>query len=348
MNGLLDDMLQYIADYTLWQPGATVLVAVSGGPDSLCLLHLLCRIRASRQLVLHVAHLDHQLRPAAAAADADFVARTAAAWDVRATIESRAVRPLAPQFGGIEAAARAVRYGFLRDTALAVGAHVVATGHHADDQAETVLQRLLRGAGPTGLAGMRPCLAWARWQAIGFPPLADAPASGRSPALVRPLLATPRATILDYCAAHQLEPRHDESNQSPDYLRNRVRGYIIPELKAYNSNIVGALVRTARICADEDALLAELLDQQWPELAEVSETRVQLDRERLARMHRALCRRALRRAASSLAPEVEIGADHLDRMLRLLTRPHGRLQLPGALWMRVAPDIVIVERGRAG
>jgi tRNA(Ile)-lysidine synthase TilS/MesJ len=238
-----------------------------------------------------------------------------------------------------------VRYGFLRDMALAVSADAIATGHHADDQAETVLLRLLRGAGPGGLAGMRPLLAYEHWQGIGHSPtgVPAEPALTR-PSLIRPLLPLSRAEIEGYCAAHGIEPRYDVTNRAPEFLRNRVRDHIIPMLRTYNSNIVGALGRTARVCAEEDALLSQLLEIEWPRLAVVEEGTITLHRQRFASLHRALQRRALRHAAALLAPEVELGAEHLDRMLRLVGRPSGRLQLPGALWMRARKQAIILER----
>ncbi len=340
-KGLIDHIAAFVAEHALWQPGARLLVAVSGGPDSLCLLHLLRRLAAPHELVLHVAHLDHGLRTGSAE-DARFVAEIAADWGIPCTVATRDVRPLAAAYGGLEAAARAVRYAFLRETALAIDAAVVATGHNADDQAETVILRLLRGAGPGGLAGMRPRLDFDDWRDIGSPPV-DKPRGPAGPALVRPLLATPRDAIDAYCAQHNLVPRHDETNQSPEYLRNRVRGYIIPQLKAYNSNIVSVLGRTARVCADEDACLAELLDRQWPSLVRQGEGQIRMDQEEFRKLHRALRRRALRRAVALLAPRIELGAEHLDRMLGLAERPQGRLQLPAGIWMRVAGNTISLQ-----
>jgi tRNA(Ile)-lysidine synthetase-like protein len=343
VSGLRDDVVAFVAANDLWQSGATLLVAVSGGPDSLCLLSLLKELSSIQELALHVAHLDHALRPDSAA-DAHFVVEVAQSWEIPVTVARCDVQELAGRYGGVEAAARAVRYGFLRDTALAVGATAVATGHNADDQAETVVQRLLRGAGPGGLAAMRPRLSYEQWAGIGVPAALDGRKYAARPNLVRPLLASPRSLIEAYCVEHGLNPRHDRTNQSPEYLRNRVRDHIIPLLKTYNSNIVGTLGRTARIAADEDALLRELLDQEWQTLVTVSPDRVQVHRSVYMDLHRALQRRALRRAASIIAPGVELGADHLDRMMDLARRSHGRLQLPGGLWMHVTRQGMALER----
>ncbi len=346
MAGLLQQVGDFVAQQALWRPGAALLLAVSGGPDSLCLLHLLCRLRRTQDLLLHVAHFDHGLR-ADSAGDAAYVAAIARDWDLPYTGGTGDVRGLIPAYGGVEAAARAARYGFLRDTALALGVDAVVTGHHADDQAETVIMRLLRGAGPSGLAAMRPFLPFHRWHSIGAPAASIAGVPEEQPALVRPLLRSTRGALLKYCTAHHLEPRHDVTNESSEYLRNRVRGYIIPLLKTYNANIVGALGRTAGVCADEDALLAELLDREWPALVREGEGQVCLDRQACERLHRALRRRALRKAAALLAPGTELSADHLDRMLRLVEQPHGRLQLPSGVSVRATRDLIILEQAEA-
>lgn len=343
MAGLLQQVSIFVEQQGLWRPGASLLVAVSGGPDSLALLHLLSRLQRTQQLQLHVAHFDHGLRPDSGD-DADFVGEIAAKWKLPYAGATADVRALAPVYGGIEAAARAARYGFLRDTALALGVDAVTTGHHADDQAETVVMRLLRGAGPTGLAAMRPRLRYDQWRNIGEHIGSTELASGEGPALVRPLLRVERAGLLAYCSEHGLDPRHDSTNDSPDYLRNRVRGYIIPLLKTYNTHIVGALGRTAAICSDEDALLVELLEREWPRLVTKGGGSICLDRQACARLHRALRRRALRKAGAEVAPQVELNADHLDRMLHLAGKSRGRLQLPGGLSMRTTRDLIILER----
>ncbi|HSH81479.1 MAG TPA: tRNA lysidine(34) synthetase TilS [Herpetosiphonaceae bacterium] len=343
-SSLVEQVGQFAAEQGLWRLEALLVVAVSGGPDSLALLHILHRLAPEQRLRLHVAHLDHRLRPDSAD-DARFVVDVAAAWELPVTTATHDVRPLASVYGGVEAAGRAVRYGFLLSVALSLSADAVVTGHNADDQAETVLQRLLRGAGPSGLAGMRPALDFEQWRGIGVSDAGEQEPSERGPSLVRPLLAVERTAIEDYCREQGLEPRHDPSNQSPEYLRNRVRGYILPQLKAYNSNIVAAVGRTARICADEDALLSDLLEQHWPSLAQSERGRITMERAVFEQMHRALRRRALRRAAALIAPDVELGAAHLDRMQRVAQQAQGVLQLPGGLTMHVAGRSLTLTRG---
>src|SRR5512138_2298231 len=167
MASLIAEVRAYVAAQRLIGPGAPVAVAVSGGPDSLCLLHVLNRLRLDLGFTLHVAHLDHQIRGEESAAEARFVAGLAHDWGLPATVSASDVPALArTQRLNLHAAARLARYTFLAQVAQSIGAQAVAVAHHANDQAETVLLHLLRGAGPDGLRGMRPAVPWQEWSPI--------------------------------------------------------------------------------------------------------------------------------------------------------------------------------------
>lgn len=323
MTTRIEQVLAFCDRYALLRTGTMIVVAVSGGPDSLSLLHLLRQIAPLRQLQLHVAHLDHRLRPDSVA-DAEFVAQIAAEWQIPATIGQADVGAIArEQRTGIEETARAVRSRFLLATGQTVGAAAIALGHTADDQAETVVMRLLRGAGPSGLAAMRPKR------------LADeySEQSSREPImLIRPLLETTRAQVEAYCAEQQLIPRYDSSNELPIFTRNRVRGYIIPLLKTYNPAIVATLGRTARVCAEEDELLNDLTEQVWTEIAQVDASGIVFERQRWDQLHRALQRRLLRKAAQLVDVEAELEAKHIDAILAAIAANRRRVQLPQGLW----------------
>lgn len=321
MTARMEQVLAFCDRYALLPTGATIVVAVSGGPDSLCLLHLLGRIATERRLRLHVAHLDHRLRPDSAA-DAAFVVQIAAEWQIPVSVEQADVGMIARERrAGIEETARAIRSRFLLETALEIGADAIALGHTADDQAETVVLRLLRGAGPSGLAAMRP-----KRPADEY--------SGVSPQvmLIRPLLETSRAEVETYCTEQQLTPRYDSSNESPIFTRNRVRGYIIPLLKTYNPAIVATLGRTARICAEEDELLSELAEQVWASIAQTDANSVTFDRQRWQQLHRAIQRRLIRKAAQTLDTAAELEAKHIDAILAAIADNRRRVQLPRGLW----------------
>jgi tRNA(Ile)-lysidine synthetase-like protein len=336
MEALTQSVLRFSDRHDLLPHHARIVVAVSGGPDSLCLLHLLHHeIGPRRSLELHVAHLDHRLR-ADSQHDAQFVAATATAWALPFTIGTSDVAALAREtHTGLEAAGRTARYAFLVHTAQQIGARAIAVGHTADDQAETVIQRVLRGAGVHGLAAMRP-----RRFALDPPPAEHPPLF-----IVRPLLQTTRAAVEAYCAAYELRPRTDPTNESGPFLRNRVRDHILPLLKTYNPSIVDTLGRVARVCAVDDDLLEALADDAWQQAAQHMADQVVFEREHFEQTHPAIQRRLVRRSVQTLRPHVELQAQHIDLVLDAITMRRRRMQLPGGLWLHNdAHSVVITTR----
>ncbi len=241
----------FCATHGLLGPGERVVVGVSGGPDSLCLLTVLARLAPANGLAVLVAHFDHGLRPASAG-EAGFVQAQAEARGLAFRAGSGATRAVAAaRHMSLEAAARELRYDFLAGVARAAGARRVAVAHTADDQAETVIMRFLRGSGLAGLRGMLP--------------LAEVPGH-RDLALVRPLLGITRAEVLAYCAEHNLQPLQDESNLDRSFLRNRVRHELLPILEDYNPNIRAVLGRMAAVLAGEHELVRGAVAQLWARL----------------------------------------------------------------------------------
>jgi tRNA(Ile)-lysidine synthetase-like protein len=312
------------------RPGATLLVAVSGGPDSLCLLHALCALRSERALKLHVFHLDHQLRGEQSAAEAEFVAATARAWELPITLLAHDAHAAA-QGGNLSAGARELRYRLLAETALAIGATAVLTAHQADDQAETVLINLLRGAGPDGLAGMQTHTPWEAWRrtAWGF-------ADAAGPPLVRPFLGIRRTQIDAYCREHGLEPRHDPSNTDPAYARSRIRHELLPYLATYNPQISAALTRTAAVCAADAEYIRLQLEAAWPTLVQARPGGFAFDGARWQALHPALQRAALRHAHALLADGRPIGLEQIDHARAVALSGVGkRAELPGKITLTV-------------
>jgi len=257
---LLDQVRRAIARHDLIDRGSTVVVGVSGGADSVGLLHALIALAPEYDLRLHVAHLDHQLRGAAARADADFVRELARRWNLPHTIESRDVRTFArDQHLSLEEAARQVRYTFLIEAALAQGSQTIAVAHHADDQAESVLMHFLRGSGLAGLRGMRPKT---RLADFGFQTV-DVKRRSADLQLIRPLLDVPRAAIEAYCAQHNLSFRIDATNADTTYFRNRLRHELLPLLATYNPAIKAILRRTAEVVQGDYELLEAHRNFAW-------------------------------------------------------------------------------------
>ncbi len=219
MTGIVPKVLATAEQYRMFAGCTRAVLAVSGGPDSLCLLHVMSELRERHfpGMALHVGHLHHGMRGAEADEDARLVAETAHYLQVECTVEHCNVPQLAYEHGeGEEAAGRRARYDFLGRLAMRTGASRIVTGHHADDQAETVLMRVMRGAGPRGMGGIPPVRP--------HTPASDV-------LIVRPLIDCTRAEIEAFVAARGITPRLDRTNLSDKYLRNRVRRRIMPLLE---------------------------------------------------------------------------------------------------------------------
>lgn len=220
----------------------SVVLAVSGGADSLCMAAALLELQVVLHIVPTIAHLNHGLRGQAADDDADFVQRFADQHHAQIILGSRDVRGIADaRHLSIEAAARMARYEFLQSAAITVGANYIAVAHNADDQAETVLLRLIRGSGVAGLQGMRSVsLLHVEYTATPSRIL-----------LLRPLLGVSREQIECYCRSNQLQPRRDETNDELHHARNRIRHELLPLLRQYNPGIRTVLARLAETAATD-------------------------------------------------------------------------------------------------
>jgi tRNA(Ile)-lysidine synthase len=241
MHALVAQVEAAVRQRGLLAEGAGVLVAVSGGVDSMVLLHALHALAAGQGGRLVVAHFNHRLRGAASEGDARFVERAARRLGLECVVEAGDVRGLARARGwSVEMAARELRHEFLARTAKRLGLGVVALAHHADDQVELFFLRLLRGAGG-GLAGMK-------WRS---PSPAD-----KSVMLIRPLLDQPKAALAAFARAKKIRFREDGSNASVDILRNRVRRELLPLLRRrYAPGSERAVLRAMEIVGDEAAFV---------------------------------------------------------------------------------------------
>jgi tRNA(Ile)-lysidine synthase len=327
-------------------PQWPVVVGVSGGPDSLCLLDVLARL----VFPVVVAHLDHGLRPESQD-EAKSVREIASRYGLPFVLGQEDVQSYARTKGlSMEEAARAVRYEFLFSQAELHKAQAVAVGHNADDQVETVLMHLLRGAGPSGLGGME------------FHSLPNA--WSRNIALVRPLLNVWREEIEAYLAARELKPAQDLSNQDVRFYRNRLRHELIPFLESYNPRIKSHMWQTAEILRQENGLLDELVNEAWAACAREQGGAIALRLEAFKSQPLPTQRRLLRRAIAHLRPglrDVDYAAiqralDFVESPSRsgqadlitglLLKREGDRLwltdreaDLPAGDWPQIAPGV---------
>ncbi|MFZ5775350.1 MAG: tRNA lysidine(34) synthetase TilS [Thermodesulfobacteriota bacterium] len=305
MHFLVKKTARLIASRDLLPAGSLCVVAVSGGADSMALLHLLAEMAPFVGVSLLVAHVDHGLRPAEAGQEAKAVREAAARLDLPCEIGAVAVRSHARENGlSLEHAARELRYRFLRDCAARHGAGRIAVGHTADDQAEEVLLRMIRGSGRAGLSGM---------------------ALFSEGQVIRPLLTTTRQEVLAYLASRGIAHCEDSSNQDRRFLRNRIRLDLLPMLAGRFNPAIGETLReTAAILAAEEELLAALAGQACEEVMaeDQEEGALLLDLVRLAAHPLALQRRVLEAACWRMGcrPSFRL----IDQLLRLaLAGPEG-------------------------
>jgi tRNA(Ile)-lysidine synthase len=296
--------------HRMFAPGSRVLVAVSGGPDSLCLLHALARLRRLFKIHPVCFHFDHALRKGSGA-DAAYVRRQATRLGVPFFLRRATSKPGRGQ--SIEAWARTVRYEALTSVLEEIGGGVAATGHTADDQAETVLLALLRGGGLHAVSGMQPV----------------------SGSLVRPLLDTTREETERFCRSLRLRPRQDPMNDDPAFMRVGIRTRVIPQLeRAMGRNLRSALVRTAALLRQDAEFLDELAAAAGQELVvEQGAGAILLHADRLRSLVAPLAGRVVRRVLLDLGAVPEAG--HIEAVIGLAhARPGRSRTLPGGLLAR--------------
>ncbi|MDZ4246875.1 MAG: tRNA lysidine(34) synthetase TilS [Dehalococcoidia bacterium] len=311
---------QSLQQNKLVSPGEKWLVGVSGGPDSVCLLHLLNLLKDNLGITLHVAHLNHGLRSRAASADADYVADLARLLGIPYTGAKKDVRGFKKEHHcSLEEAAREVRYLFLSQLAGEVNADKVAVAHTADDQAETILLHLLRGTGSKGLAGMSAVEKW------------DSCFTGADITVVRPLLDLWRYDTEAYCEYYRLSPRRDASNSSPRFVRNRIRSELLPLLQSFNPRIKESLVKTGQLVSGEQESLRALASTLEDKLLRKEDNRVTLDIDGVLACSSSLQGHILRSAWNLLAGNLrDLEARHVEKMKLLLRQRTGtRIHLPG-------------------
>ena len=321
---LLTRVTAYLSRHAmLIPPSQRIGVAVSGGADSVVLLHLLHQLCSHFACQLHVLHVNHHLRAAASDADESFVRQLAASFDLPITIEQ--AQPPSTQ---IEQQTRDLRRTFFQRAMRECKLNAVALGHTRSDQAETVLFRLLRGTGITGLAAMRPVT---------------------SDHLIRPLLSCTRAEIREWATAQNITWRDDSSNLDTAFTRNRLRLETLPNLAAtYNPNLEALLAQFADLAQTEEGYWQHEIDALYPQFVAQTRFGLQIAVSKLLGLHLTVQRRLLRRAILALRGHLHaIECEHIDAVLALCQTEegHNRVIIPGVDALRSFSQLLLSENG---
>lgn len=322
-DDLLARVKQTLATHHMLAAGDRVLVGVSGGPDSITLLHLLSRLTPELKVRLGVAHLNHCLRGASADRDAEVVRQTAAALGYPCHIGRAHVLKVKQQLGlSLEAAARRVRYAFFKKTMANAGYNKLALGHHMDDNAEQMLMVLLRGAGPRGLSGIAPV---------------------RDKRIIRPLINARRSQIEAFVAQENITCVSDASNDDLRFVRNRIRHHLLPLLASdYNPRIATHLNRLADVMRTEETWIEGLVTTPYDEaLLNRGQGTLTLSADSVRQAHPALARRLIRTALQDLTGTLQrITFSHVQSVLGMLLDGGAEKErhLPGGIRARRSGD----------
>lgn len=326
MGFIVQDVRNTIEKYKMLQSGDKVIIGVSGGPDSLCLLHVLKGLADEYGVTLYAAHLNHQFRGKAADEDAGYVADICRDWGIKAFIETFDVPAYAKRTGlSPEEAGREIRYRLFDQVCSSVGGNKIAVAQNLNDHVETVLMRFMRGSGIEGLKGIEPV----------------------RDNIIRPLLEISRDRIEAYCRDAKLAPRIDLTNLEPVYLRNKIRLELLPYLmENFNPNIMTTLARFSSLVKDENDYLEAQAEDVFRQIAQSAEDRIMYNRSDLLKQHAALQRRLVRIGIEKLLEGLQsFEFKHIEGVLALLSKPTGAaVMLPNKLRAYISYEWLILTK----
>lgn len=311
---VFEKVLSTIDKHNLIEDGDKIVLGISGGPDSVCLLHILNRLKEKLDIELYVAHLNHQIRGIEAQKDALYVADICEKMGITYFLKSIDVPKYCKDNGlSIEEGARKLRYEMFNEIKQKTKSNKIAIGHNLNDQAETVLMRIMRGTGLQGLRGIE---------------------YSRENGIIRPLLDVERKEIEDYCEIHNLNPRIDESNLENIYTRNKIRLELIPYMKDnFNTNLIESIVRMSNNLRTDSDYIESDAEEKFKNICKVSSDSVEVDINSFNKLHNAIKVRVLRKGIKSILGDTNfIDQKHIDDVMefeseskinKMLTLPRG-------------------------
>lgn len=311
---VFEKVLSTIDKHNLIEDGDKIVLGISGGPDSVCLLHILNRLKEKLDIELYVAHLNHQIRGIEAQKDALYVADICEKMGITYFLKSIDVPKYCKDNGlSIEEGARKLRYEMFNEIKQKTKSNKIAIGHNLNDQAETVLMRIMRGTGLQGLRGIE---------------------YSRENGIIRPLLDVERKEIEDYCEIHNLNPRIDESNLENIYTRNKIRLELIPYMKDnFNTNLIESIVRMSNNLRTDSDYIESDAEEKFKNICKVISDSVEVDINSFNKLHNAIKVRVLRKGIKSILGDTNfIDQKHIDDVMefeseskinKMLTLPRG-------------------------
>lgn len=327
-SGLIDIVRKTIEKHDMISPGDRVIIGVSGGPDSLCLLHILNQLKKELDIELFIAHINHCLRGVEADLDEEFVIQYAGQLNLDAYSKRVNVKEYAKTHKmTLEEAGREIRYSFFEDVSKQVRANKIVVAHNLNDHIETFLFNLIRGSGMEGLKGIEPIRG----------------------NIIRPLIESDRNNIELYCQENQLTPRIDASNSETIYTRNQIRLGLIPYLKEkFNVNIVKSLNRTSQLIYDENSFLCSIAEKYYTEcLLEEGKDVIKLSIKRFNQLHVAVKRRIIRLIIEKLKDELRaVEKIHIDNVLEILLREKTgtRIYVPSGIVIKIEYGKIVIAK----
>jgi tRNA(Ile)-lysidine synthase len=310
---IIDLVKDSIAKHSMISAGDRILAGLSGGADSVCLLSILDHLKNALGVELSAAYIDHGFRPDETTAEIEFCSKLCSERNIAFSTTKINAKVYAESEGlNKQEAARDLRYKALEEIAAQNGANKIALAHNANDQAETLLMHLVRGSGPLGLSGI--------------PPIRGL--------IIRPLIETQRSEIEEYLSKEGLHYVTDSSNLKDDYLRNRIRHFIMPSLININKDFIQAALRTTNIIRDEERYFAVLVTKTLMKMiSRKSDTAIELFLGPMEYMDTALLRRVLRRALSETRSLRGLGLDHIEDLMKLIKygQSGDRIYLPHSI-----------------
>ena len=311
---VFEKVLSTIDKHNLIEDGDKIVLGISGGPDSVCLLHILNRLKEKLNIELYAAHMNHQIRGIEAQKDALYVADLCDKMGITYFVKSIDVPKYCSDNSlSIEEGARKLRYEMFHEIKQKTKSNKIAIGHNLNDQAETVLMRIMRGTGLQGLRGIEYV---------------------RENGIIRPLLDVERKEIEDYCEVHNLNPRIDESNLENIYTRNKIRLELIPYMKDnFNTNLIESIVRMSNNLRSDSDYIESDAEEKFKDICKVSSDSVEVDINSFKKLHNAIKVRVLRKGIKSILGDTNfIDQKHIDDVMefeseskinKMLTLPRG-------------------------